>query len=307
MRAVVFGYHNVGHRCLSVLLAHGIDVALVVTHRDNPAENIWFDSVQSLAQMHGVPVVTPDDANTAPFVARVAALEPSLLFSFYYRSMLSRALLEIPRLGALNMHGSLLPRYRGRVPVNWAVIKGERETGATLHYMVEKPDAGDIVSQQAVPILPDDTAFDVFNKVTVAAEMALDRVLPALLSGTAPRMPQDLSRGSYFGGRTPEDGRIDWQRAAAEIHNLVRGVAPPYPGAFSDVAGRRVRVLRSLLAREQAKRIGFPALYCDSGRCYAECGDGNALRILSLEVDGTMLDQRSFERTGSAPPVRLLN
>ncbi len=307
MRAVVFGYHNVGHRCLSVLLAHGIDVALVVTHRDNPAENIWFDSVQSLAQTHGVPVITPDDVNTAQFVARVTALEPDLLFSFYYRSMLSNALLEIPRLGALNMHGSLLPRYRGRVPVNWAVIKGERETGATLHYMVEKPDAGDIVSQQAVPILPDDTAFDVFKKVTVAAEMALDRVLPALLAGTAPRMPQDLSRGSYFGGRKPEDGLIDWQRGAAEIHNLVRGVAPPYPGAFSDVAGRRIRVLRSLLAREQPVRIGFPALYCDSGRCYAECGDGNALRILSLEVDGTMLDQRTFERTGSAPPVRLLN
>ncbi len=307
MRAVVFGYHNVGHRCLSVLLAHGIDVALVVTHRDNPAENIWFDSVQSLAQTHGVPVITPDDANTTQFVARVAALEPDLLFSFYYRSMLSNALLEIPRLGALNMHGSLLPRYRGRVPVNWAVIKGERETGATLHYMVEKPDAGDIVSQQAVPILPDDTAFDVFKKVTVAAEMALDRVLPALMDGTDPRMPQALSLGSYFGGRRPEDGRIDWQRGAAEIHNLVRGVAPPYPGAFSDVAGRRIRVLRSLLAREQPVRIGFPALYCDSGRCYAECGDGNALRILSLEVDGTMLDQRTFERTGSAPPVRLLN
>jgi len=120
-------------------------------------------------------------------------------------------------------------------------------------------------------------------------------------------MPQDLSRGSYFGGRKPEGGRIDWQRGAAEIHNLVRGVAPPYPGAFSDVAGRRIRVLRSLLTREQPGRIGFPALYCNSGRCYAECGDGNALRILSLEVDGTMLDQRAFERTGSAPPVRLLN
>jgi len=307
MRAVVFGYHNVGHRCLSVLLAHGIDVALVVTHRDNPPANIWLESVQSFAEAQAVPVITPDDANTALFLARVAALEPDLLFSFYYRSMLSNALLEIPRLGALNMHGSLLPRYRGRVPVNWAVIQGERETGATLHSMVEKPDAGDIVSQQAVPILPDDTAFDVFKKVTVAAEMALDRVLAALLAGTAPRMPQDLSRGSYFGGRKPEDGRIDWQRGAAEIHNLVRGVAPPYPGAFSDVAGRRIRVLRSLLAREQPGRIGFPALYCNSGRCYAECGDGNALRILSLEVDGTMLDQRTFERTGSAPPVRLLN
>ena len=307
MRAVIFAYHNVGHRCLSVLLAHGVEVALVVTHRDNPAERIWFESVRALAQLHGLPVATPDDPNTPEFIARIAALEPDLLFSFYYRQMLAAELLAIPTRGALNMHGSLLPRYRGRVPVNWAVIKGERETGATLHYMVEKPDAGDIVVQQAVPILPDDTAFDVFNKVTVAAEMALDRILPPLLAGTAPRVPQDLARGSYFGGRKPEDGRIDWRRSAAEIHNLIRGVAPPYPGAFSDVGGRRIRVLRSLVPHEQPTRIGFPALYCADGRCYAECGDGNALRILSMDVDGTMLDQRTFEQTGSAPPVRLLN
>ena len=307
MRAVIFAYHNVGYRCLSVLLAHGVEVILVVTHRDNPAERIWFESVQTLAQLHGLPVATPDDPNTPEFIARIAALGPDLLFSFYYRQMLAAELLAIPTRGALNMHGSLLPRYRGRVPVNWAVIKGERETGATLHYMVEKPDAGDIVVQQAVPILPDDTAFDVFNKVTVAAEMALDRILPPLLAGTAPRVPQDLARGSYFGGRKPEDGRIDWRCGAAEIHNLIRGVAPPYPGAFSDVGGRRIRVLRSLVPHEQPTRIGFPALYCANGRCYAECGDGNALRILSMDVDGTMLDQRTFERTGSALPVRLLN
>jgi len=307
MRAVVFAYHNVGYRCLSVLLAHGIEVALVVTHEDNPSEQIWFESVEALARLHGLALAKPADPNTRPFAAQVAALKPDLLFSFYYRSMLGQPLLEIPTGGALNMHGSLLPRYRGRVPVNWAVINGERETGATLHYMIEKPDAGDIVSQQAVPILPDDTAFDVFTKVSVAAEMALDRILPALLAGTAPRMPQDLARGSYFGGRKPEDGRIDWRSGAAEIHNLVRGVAPPYPGAFSDVAGKRIRVLRSLLPPERPRRIGFPALYCDNGRCYAECGDGRALRILAMDVDGTMLDQRSFERTGTAPSVALIN
>jgi methionyl-tRNA formyltransferase len=148
--------------------------------------------------------------------------------------MLKAPLLALPRAGAWNMHGSLLPRYRGRVPVNWAIIHGERETGATLHEMLEKPDAGGIVAQQAVPILPDDTALDVFNKVTLAAEMALDRVLPDLLAGRAAARPQDLAAGSYFGGRKAEDGRIDWSRPAAEVHNLIRAVAPPYPGAFSD-------------------------------------------------------------------------
>jgi len=303
--AVAFAYHNVGVRCLSALLAHGVDVRLVVTHDDDPRENVWFGSVEQLARSHDLPTAKPRDPNEPQFVQQIAALRPDFLFSFYYRLMLSPALLSLPQHGALNMHGSLLPRYRGRAPVNWAVIRGERETGATLHYMVEKPDAGDIVAQQAVPILPDDTAFDVFAKVTFAAELTLDRMLPALLAGNAPRVPQDLARGSYFGGRRPEDGRIDWRSSAADIHNLVRGVAPPYPGAFCVVAGKQVRVLRSLLANETPPRVGYPALFCHAGRCYAECGDGRCLRILSLEVDGTMLDERSFQRAGTTAPVSL--
>jgi len=303
MRAVVFAYHNVGYRCLSVLLAHGVEIPLVVTHADNPDENIWFDSVARLAELHGIPVAKPNDPNTPEFVARIAASAPDFVFSFYFRSMLKPALLAVPNKGALNMHGSLLPRYRGRVPVNWAVIRGERETGATLHYMVEKSDAGDMVASQAVPILPDDTAWMVFNKVTVAAELVLDRVLPDLLAGRAPRHPQDLSLGSYFGGRRPEDGRIDWHQSAATIHNLVRGVAPPYPGAFTQAQGKRVRVLRTLLQPGPRGRLGHPALYCQDGACYAECGDGTALRILSLEVDGTMLGDEDFARAGQTPPV----
>jgi methionyl-tRNA formyltransferase len=303
MRAVVFAYHNVGYRCLSVLLAHGVEIPLVVTHADNPDENIWFDSVAQLAGLHGIPVAKPDDPNTPEFVARIAASAPDFVFSFYFRSMLKPAVLAIPKEGALNMHGSLLPRYRGRVPVNWAVIRGERETGATLHYMVEKPDAGDVVASQAVPILPDDTAWMVFNKVTVAAELALDRVLPDLLAGRARRQPQDLSLGSYFGGRRPEDGRIDWDQDAAAIHNLVRGVAPPYPGAFTRAQGKRVRILRTLLQPGRRGRFGRPALYCQAGACYAECSNGTVLRVLSLEVDGTMLGEEDFARAGQTPPA----
>jgi methionyl-tRNA formyltransferase len=302
--AVVFAYHNVGVRCLSVLLAHGVDVRLVVTHADSPSETIWFDSVEQLARLHDLAVAKPAEPNAPAFVERVAALRPDFVFSFYYRHMLGPALLGLAGRGALNMHGSLLPKYRGRVPVNWAILQGERETGATLHYMVEKPDAGAIVAQQAVPILPEDTAFEVFNKVTVAAELALDRALPDLLAGCAPRVPQDLSRGSYFGGRRPEDGRIDWTRSAREIHDLVRAVAPPYPGAFTEVAGCAVRVLRTMRDGRPGPHPG-PALYCENGRCYAQCGDGRLLRVLAMQVDGTMLDSVSFERIGHAPPAAL--
>ncbi|MEA3118992.1 MAG: methionyl-tRNA formyltransferase, partial [Paraburkholderia sp.] len=209
-RAVVFAYHNVGVRCLQVLLARGVDVVLVVTHEDNPNENIWFGSVAAEAGEHRIEVVTPADPNGDALREAVRRARPDLIFSFYYRHMLPADVLALAPRGAYNMHGSLLPKYRGRVPTNWAVLHGETETGATLHEMTAKPDAGAIVAQTSVPILPDDTAQQVFDKVTVAAEQTLWRALPALLAGEAPHLPNDLAHGSYYGGRKPEDGRIDW-------------------------------------------------------------------------------------------------
>lgn len=302
--AVVFAYHDVGVRCLSVLLAAGVRVALVVTHENDPSENIWFGSVRQLAELHRLPVVTPPDPNAPELASRVAALRPDFLFSFYYRFLLAEPLLRIPRHGALNMHGSLLPKYRGRAPVNWAVLHGERETGASLHYMESKPDAGDLVDQQAVPILPDDTAHEVFHKVTVAAELVLYRALPALLAGRAVRKPLDLKAGSYFGRRRPEDGRIDWSKPAWDVHNLIRAVAPPYPGAFSTLAGRPLKLLRSHYAGELA-RHGPGRLYFEAGRCHADAGDGRRLEILQLELAGEVLDPPEFARRHGREPLIL--
>jgi len=292
-RAVVFAYHNVGAKCLSVLLAHRIEVALVITHDDNPAETIWFDSVAALAVKRGLTALTPADPNTSDIVERVRALQPDFVFSFYYRHLLKAPLLATARRAALNMHGSLLPKYRGRVPVNWAVINGETETGATLHYMTDKPDAGDIVDQQAVAILCDDTAFEVFHKVTAAAATVLDRSLPALLAGRASRRRQDLAQGSYFSGRRPEDGRIDWRWSAARIHNLVRGVAPPYPGAFTRLEGDTLRILCTRI-EPGPRPHPSPALYTDGGNCYAACADGGALRIMEMELAGAPFTAAEF-------------
>ncbi len=292
--AVVFAYHNVGVRCLSVLLAQGVKIALVVTHQDNPTETIWFDSVDALARSHALPVITPADANAPAVVAQIRALAPDFLFSFYYRNMLGPELLALPRRGAYNMHGSLLPKYRGRVPVNWAVIMGESETGATLHQMVAKPDAGGIVDQEAVAIGPDDTSAEVFNKVTEAAGQVLARALPGLVAGTARITPQDLGRGSYYGGRKPEDGRIDWAKNAREVHNLVRGVAPPYPGAFTRIGATTLRILRTRLEPNRLPRSGAPGLYFEAGSFFADCGDGKVLRILELDAQGSPLDPAAF-------------
>jgi len=278
---------------LSVLLAHGVDIPLVVTHNDNPKENIWFDSVADLAALHGIPTITPDNPNTPEVIDQIRALKPDLIFSFYYREMLKHNLLEIPKQGALNMHGSLLPKYRGRVPVNWAIIHGETETGSTLHYMTEKPDNGDIVAQQAVPILPNDTALQVFQKVTVAAEMTLNNVLQDLLTGKAPRVKQDLNKGGYFGGRKAEDGVIDWSQSAQAIHNLVRAVAPPYPGAMTQIMGKPLRILQTLVTKCTVAGKEKPAFYIKENKAYAICGQG-VLRVVQFELDGVVMKATDF-------------
>jgi methionyl-tRNA formyltransferase len=293
-RAVVFAYHNVGVRCLKVLLANGVEIPLVVTHEDNPAEQIWFDSVARTAADYELMTIAPLDPNAAEAIERVTACRPDFIFSFYYRAMLRPPLLATPSRGALNMHGSLLPKYRGRVPVNWAIIYGETETGATLHYMTEKPDAGDIVAQTSVPILPDDTAHEVFAKVTVASELTLVRVLPALLAGSAPRRKQEAGNASYFGGRRPEDGIIDWSKSATEIHNLVRAVAPPYPGARTTLLGRPARVLRTRVLDARSGAASAPAVLVERERLVAHCADGGMLALLALEIDGEAVDARGF-------------
>ena len=163
-----------------------------------------------------------------------AEVRPNLIFSFYYRRLIPMPILEQARLGAFNLHGSLLPKYRGRAPVNWAILRGESETGATLHHMVAEPDAGDIVDQERVPIGPEDPVGTVMTRVRDVGVTVLGRQLDHLLQGTAPRRPQDHTRATYFGKRRPEDGRIDWHRPAREIFNLVRAVTRPYPGAFAD-------------------------------------------------------------------------
>jgi methionyl-tRNA formyltransferase len=291
----VFAYSNVGDRCLRVLRAREVDVALVVTHRDAPGETLWFRRVADTARDLDLPVLVSDDPADPGLRVAVEAAHPELIFSFYFRSMLPMEILRMAPRGAFNMHGSLLPRYRGRAPTNWAVLHGERETGATLHEMLAKPDAGRIVDQQAVPILPDDTAREVFDKVTVAAEQVLWRSVPAIVTGTVAYRPNDLARGSYFGARRPEDGRIDWSKPAREVYALIRAVAPPYPGAFTDVAGTRVVVGAARMAPAPPPSAArSPGLHVVDGRVLAVCGDGEAIEIRELLAHGAPLAAESL-------------
>ncbi|MBL7204958.1 MAG: bifunctional UDP-4-keto-pentose/UDP-xylose synthase [Desulfobacteraceae bacterium] len=217
MKAVVLAYHNIGCAGIKALLTRGFDILAVFTHEDGPNENTWFESVAELAAANDIPVYNPADINHPLWVERIRKMEPDIIFSFYYRNMVGKEILDLPPAGCLNLHGSLLPRYRGRCPVNWVLIHGEKETGVTLHYMTPRPDDGDIVEQKRVTIDDNDTALSLHKKLTTAAGDLLDDLLPKIRENRAQRIPQEQSSASYFGGRRSDDGEIDWRQDAAGV------------------------------------------------------------------------------------------
>jgi UDP-4-amino-4-deoxy-L-arabinose formyltransferase/UDP-glucuronic acid dehydrogenase (UDP-4-keto-hexauronic acid decarboxylating) len=239
MKCVVLAYSNIGCEGIEALLKNGYEISAVFTHKDNPNENIWFRSVAEIAAANNIPVFAPEDINHPMWAHKIKEMAPDFIFSFYYRNMVKKDILDIPKNGCLNLHGSLLPAYRGRCPINWVLVNGETETGVTLHYMTEKPDDGDIVAQSKIEISKDDDAGSLHAKCAEAAAALLESVLPEIKGGSAKKTPQDSSKASYFGGRKPEDGEIDWNTSSAEIRNLVRAVTRPFPGAFSYVGDRK--------------------------------------------------------------------
>ncbi|EOD1042608.1 bifunctional UDP-4-amino-4-deoxy-L-arabinose formyltransferase/UDP-glucuronic acid oxidase ArnA [Citrobacter farmeri] len=233
MKAVVFAYHDMGCLGVQAVLDAGYDIAAIFTHADNPGENAFFGSVSRLAADAGIPVYAPDDVNHPIWAERIGQLAPDVIFSFYYRHLISDAILALAPAGAFNLHGSLLPKYRGRAPLNWVLVNGESETGVTLHRMVKRADAGAIVAQQRVAISPDDTAFTLHHKLCQTARQVLEQALPAIERKETHDVQQNESEATYFGRRTPEDSFLTWNRPATTLHNMVRAVAAPWPGAFS--------------------------------------------------------------------------
>ena len=285
-RIAVFAYSDTGHACLKLLLERRERVVFVGTHRDVPGEKLWYPSVAELARGHGLETHVVENPLDPQAIARLRIASPDLLFSFYYRRVLPDEMTSAAKLGAWNIHGSLLPKYRGRAPVNWAVLKGETRTGATLHAMTSRADAGAIVDQEPVPIGPDDAAIDVQRRVTAAAAAILGRRIDELKAGTAKTTPQDETQATRFGQRRPEDGRIDWSRPAKEVHDLVRAVTHPYPGAFTDLFGGKTFVWRSRLPG-LAAHDNFPGeVRGEEGRLYVTCGDDHFIELLRLQPEG---------------------
>jgi len=293
MSAVVFAYHDVGCAGIRVLHRLKIPIAAVYTHADDPHENTWFASVRRTCEELKLEVHVGADPNSESEREKIARLQPTAFFSFYYRDLLKRALLELPKRGGVNLHGSLLPRYRGRAPVNWQLLHGERESGATLHYMVARADAGDIVDQEPYSIGPDDTPGDVFKKLLPAAERVLARSAPSVIDGSAPRIEQMESKATTFGRRTPADGLIHWRMAAHDVRNLVRAVTEPYPGAFTFTGGgskRRITVWWADFVADAPRTVKEPGTVEWSGPGAGDaplvvCGDRRRLRLSKFAID----------------------
>ncbi|NRN28074.1 bifunctional UDP-4-amino-4-deoxy-L-arabinose formyltransferase/UDP-glucuronic acid oxidase ArnA [Photorhabdus heterorhabditis] len=285
MKAIIFAYHDIGCVGINALVKAGFDIQAVFTHTDDPTENHFFSSVARLSADLELPVFAPENVNHPLWVERIRELKPDVIFSFYYRNMLSEDILSLASSGAFNLHGSLLPKYRGRAPINWAILNGETETGVTLHKMVLKPDAGDIIAQHKVAITETDTSLVLHGKIREAAEKLLDQVLPQIKAGTYTSTPQDQSQATYFGRRTAADGEIDWGKSATEINNLVRAVAEPYPGAFTFLGDRKITIWRASPLDEVHNKQPGTVLSVDP--LVIACGKG-ALEIISGQSESSL-------------------
>lgn len=260
LKIIPFAYQDIGYVCLKELIRLKSEIPYVITHKDDPGEKIWFRSVCRLAKSHNIPVLYTEDLSKDELKHLIEKERPDLIISLYFRKLLPEDIFSIPKYGSINLHGSFLPYYRGRCPVNWVILKGEKYTGLTFHFITKRPDAGDIIRRVKIPIGRADTAIDIYGKMTRKAPLLLRAVIADFLKGAVKRVKQNEAKATYFGGRKAEDGRIDWRSSAEEIYNLVRAVTHPYPGAFSYFFGKdKILIWKAVVVKDRniLKKKGF--------------------------------------------------
>lgn len=221
----------------------------------------------------------------------IKQLDPDLMIVYQWRSLIPKNILEIPKRGCICVHEALLPKYRGFAPVNWVVINGEEETGVTLFYLNEDTDSGDIIAQRAIKISKNDTAHDIYKKAAELSVLLLKEHHDDILSGKAPRKKQDDAKATYGCPRTPEDGRINWEKSNEAAHNLIRGLSYPYPGAYCIYKGEKVVIQKSSLPSSKKWVGNIPGRIVErlpNGCVEVLCGTGSIL-IEEIEVNGSKI------------------
>jgi methionyl-tRNA formyltransferase len=281
MRVAFLGNHTVGVTALSALMEVA-EVTGVIAHPTDPEDGVRYASVYDFAMARGLPAIRARgrDATVPAFLAQAA---PDLLWITDYRYLLPSALLTSARYGAVNLHPSLLPHYRGRAPLNWAILHGEREVGLTAHVVDAGMDSGDILAQHRLVLADDDDVGDALERLMPLYDALPRQIVRGFETQSLTRTPQDHALATTFPARTPADGQVRWSEPARRIHNLVRAVAAPYPGAFSHLDERRVTIWRTRpVDRDEAAPPGT-ILSVQDGVPTVQCGHG-ALALVQTDV-----------------------
>ncbi len=290
MNIVLLAGKKHGVECLKELIALDHRVLAVFGRKEDPHEQVdYFSQLKEIAQATGIAFYPHQNLNTPHYRELLQQLQPDLMIAIKWRMMIHKEIYSIPSKGCVVLHDSLLPRYRGFAPANWAIINGESETGATLFFIAEQFDSGPIIGQEPIPISPQDTIREVDERMVQAYTKLLRDNLAALEKSSAKAGPQDEAQASYVCPRTPEDGRIDWRRCALEIHNLIRALTRPYPGAFAYLGRRKVLVWEADVVATEDRymgRIPGRVIGIDAGGGVQVLTGRGIIRVKEIQLEG---------------------
>lgn len=299
MRIVFMGTPDIAASCLEALYAAGHDICAVYTRRDKPVgrkQVLTPPPVKQVALAHGTPVFQPRTLRDGGENANLQALAPDLIVVVAYGCILPQAVLDIPKFGCINLHVSLLPKYRGSAPVQWAVLNGDTETGVSIQQMDAGLDTGDVLVCEKVAIGPEETSGELFDRVTAVGARVLCETLPRIAAGTLTPTPQDHAAATLAPMLTKELAQFRWEESAAHIHNWVRGMNP-WPAAwFVAGGGRKVKVLECRVAAQS----GAPGQVLALRPLTVACGEG-AVQLLRVVPEGS----RPMEGSAFAAGLRL--
>ncbi|NMB33093.1 MAG: methionyl-tRNA formyltransferase [Clostridium sp.] len=285
MRILFIGGSELGKIALESMVVKERNIMGVVTTRN---ESQWYKGPDIIAHKYGIPLYGQVDVNDINFINTLKELSPDIIAVVNFDQILKSEVIGIPKTACLNTHASLLPAYRGRAPLNWAIINGEKETGVTVHYINEGIDTGDIIIQKKVEIKEDDYVGDVLERVREIYSYIVDGAIELIENGRVLPRKQDLSKGSYYPKRSPADGQISWQKTVSEIYNLVRAISRPYPGAYTYCNNKKLLLWKAKIHKstnvvgggENAEIIDI-----DSDRILVKAR-GGYLEILEYEYPG---------------------
>ena len=282
------GAHQEAQRPFEHLITTGESLAGLFTLEPESLKKMSGGvDLSGMAQAMGIEVKRGSNVNAPEAAEWIRSLEPDVLLVVGWTQLLKPELLGIPRMACLGFHASLLPKYRGRAPVNWAIIHGETETGNTMIVLEPGADVGDIVSQRRIPIAFEDDCKTIYDKVSVTECEMLDEILPLIREGRMPRRKQDSRLATVMPKRKPEDGLVDWNWDSMRLYNWVRALTRPYPGAFSFLSGRKVTIWRAGVDFDTASPQGSAGSVSvgSDGNPLVVAGDG-VLKLLEVECEG---------------------